>query len=455
LTKEKDKKATHSITLRDNSSGKEYNFSVLESSAGPKVIDTRALYSKTGYLAFDPGFSSTCSCKSAISFIDGEHGILQYRGYDIEDLARNGDFTEVSYLLINGELPNPEQKKKYSQAITLHTMVHEQVQRFSQGFRRDAHPMAMLVGMVGALSAFYHESKYDYSSTAGQWAAVSRVIAKIPTVAALAYKFSIGQPVMYPKNNLNYSENFLHMLFGTPTQEYEVDPIKAKAIDTILVLHADHEQNASTSTVRLAGSSGANPFACMAAGIASLWGRAHGGANEAVVDMLEEMQNKGNIGSYIRKAKDPNDSFRLMGFGHRVYKNHDPRASVLKEICHEVIESRSKKSELFDLALNLEKIALEDEYFVKKKLYPNVDFYSGIILKALGLPGSMFTALFAVARTAGWIAQWKEMMEEGQLKIGRPRQLYVGKTKREYVPINERKIRPRMIALPADVPKKL
>ena len=455
MKKEKSKKDHESITLKDNSSGKEYTFSVLESSAGPKVIDTRSLYAKTGYLAFDPGFSSTCSCKSSISFIDGDHGILQYRGYDIEDLAKNGDFTEVSYLLINGELPNKEQKQKFSQAITLHKMVHDQMQRFSQGFRRDAHPMAMLVGMVGALSAFYHESKYDYSSTAGQWAAVSRVIAKIPTVAALAYKFSIGQPTMYPQNDLNYSENFLHMLFGTPTQRYEVDPIKAKALDAILVLHADHEQNASTSTVRLAGSSGANPFACIAAGIASLWGRAHGGANEAVVDMLEEMQGKKSINEYIRKAKNPDDPFRLMGFGHRVYKNYDPRASVLKKICHEVIDTLSTKGELFDLALHLEKIALEDEYFVKKKLYPNVDFYSGIILKALGLPGSMFTAIFAVARTAGWVAQWKEMMEEGQLKIGRPRQLYIGKTKRKYTPLVDRAKRARLAAIPGIPPKKV
>jgi len=455
MNKQKNKKETKTITLKDNASGKEYNFQILESSAGPNVIDTRSLYTKTGYLAFDPGFGSTCSCKSAISFIDGDHGILQYRGYDIEDLAEHGDFTEITYLLINGELPNHEQKKKFSQAITLHTMVHEQVQRFSQGFRRDAHPMAMLVGMIGALSAFYHESKYDYSSTAGQWAAVSRIIAKMPTVAALAYKFSIGQPIMYPKNNLGYSENFLHMLFGTPTQEYEVDPVKAKAIDTILVLHADHEQNASTSTVRLAGSSGANPFACMAAGIASLWGRSHGGANEAVVDMLEEIQDKKNINAYIRKAKDPNDPFRLMGFGHRIYKNFDPRASVLKRVCHDVISGLPNKGRLFDLALSLEETALKDEYFIRKKLYPNVDFYSGITLKALGLPGSMFTVLFAVARTAGWIAQWKEMMEEGQLKIGRPRQLYIGKTGRKYVPIANRIKKPRLTAIPGIVPKKV
>jgi citrate synthase len=387
---------------------------------------------------YDPGYVSTASCKSKITFIDGDKGILRYRGYSIDELAEKSDFMEICYLLLHGELPSPADKEQFVQYITHRTMVHEQIINFFKGFRRDAHPMAVLLGVVGALSAFYHDST-DINDPHQRMVASYRLIAKMPTIAAMAYKYSIGQPFIYPSNDLSYSEDFLHMTFSVPAEQYKVSPVLARAMDVFFILHADHEQNASTSTVRLAGSTAANPYACIAAGMASLWGPAHGGANEAAVRMLEEIGTKDSIPEYIAKAKDKRDPFRLMGFGHRVYKSYDPRAKVLKKVCHDVLnELDIKYNPLFDLALELEKIALTDDYFVRKKLYPNVDFYSGIILKAIGFP-SMFTALFAIGRTAGWIAHWKEMIEDQPvLKIGRPRQLYIGKAKREYQEIEKR-----------------
>ena len=426
------------FTLIDNATGQRSELPVIEGTIGPGVIDVRKLYSDTGFFTFDPGYTSTGSCESKITYIDGDQGVLMHRGYAIEDLAENSDFMEVCYLLLNGELPTAEQKQKFERDITLHTMVHEQLNRFFTGFRRDAHPMAVMCGVVGALSAFYHDS-LDIGDPRQRMIASYRMIAKMPTIAAMAHKYSIGQPFMYPKNDLKYSENFLQMLFGVPCEPYKVNPVLAKAMDRIFILHADHEQNASTSTVRLAGSSGANPFACIAAGIASLWGPAHGGANEAVLKMLREIGSKDRIPEFIRRAKDKNDSFRLMGFGHRVYKNYDPRAAVLRKTCHEVLnELGIRKEPLLDLAMELERVALDDRYFVEKKLYPNVDFYSGIILRAMGFPESMFTVLFALARTVGWIAQWNEMIEDPSHKIGRPRQLYTGYTKRPFVPIHKR-----------------
>ncbi|MBO31642.1 MAG: citrate (Si)-synthase [Rhodospirillaceae bacterium] len=425
-------------TLTNNATGESYELPVLDGSIGPKVIDVRKLYAETDFFTYDPGFTSTGSCESRITYIDGDEGILLYRGYPINELANNSDYTEVCYLLLYGELPSAEQKKKFAHDITYHTMLNEQINTFYRGFRRDSHPMAIMCGVVGALSAFYHDS-LDINDPYHRMVASYRMIAKIPTIAAQAYKYSIGQPFVYPRNDLNYAENFLHMMFSTPAEDYEISPVLAKAMDRILILHADHEQNASTSTVRLAGSSGANPFACIAAGIASLWGPAHGGANEAVLTMLQQIGDKDNIDEFIKKAKDKDDPFRLMGFGHRVYKNFDPRSRVMQQSCHEVLEEMGVKDEpLLELAMELERIALEDEYFVDRKLYPNVDFYSGIIFRAMGIPTSMFTVLFAVARTVGWIAQWNEMIEDPSQKIGRPRQLYLGAIQRPYVETDKR-----------------
>ena len=404
---------------------------------GPDVVDIGKLHAKTGIFTFDPGFTSTASCESKITFIDGDQGVLLYRGYPIEQLAENGDFLETCYLMLFGELPTPAQKADFDYRVTRHTMVHDQMNRFFTGFRRDAHPMAVMVACVGALSAFYHDST-DISDESQRMIASLRMIAKMPTLAAMAYKYSIGQPFVYPKNELDYTSNFLRMCFAVPCEEYQVNPIYARALDRIFILHADHEQNASTSTVRLAGSSGANPFACIAAGIACLWGPAHGGANEAALKMLEEIGTPDNVAKYVAKAKDKNDPFRLMGFGHRVYKNYDPRARIMQKTTHEVLKELGIKDDLLEVAVQIEKIALEDEYFIEKKLYPNIDFYSGITLKALGFPTSMFTVLFALARTTGWIAQWAEMIEDPSQKIGRPRQLYTGPTERHYTPIGER-----------------
>jgi citrate synthase len=415
------------------------DFPVVAGSVGPDVIDIRPLYAKTQKFTYDPGFLSTASCSSKITYIDGDEGILMYRGYPIEQLAENCDFLEVAYLILNGELPDPAQKTTFDTTVTHHSMVHEQLSRFYSGFRRDAHPMAVLCGVVGALSAFYHDS-LNINDPRSREISAFRLIAKLPTITAMCYKYTQGQPFMYPKNSLSYVENFLYMMFATPCEEYKPNPVLTRAIDRILILHADHEQNASTSTVRTAGSSGANPFACIASGIASLWGPAHGGANEAVLKMLTEIGDESNIGPYIKRVKDKGDHSVLYGFGHRVYKNYDPRAKLIQKTCHEVLEELDLKDDkLFKLAMALEKIALEDEYFVTRKLYPNVDFYSGIVYKALGIPVSMFTALFAVARTVGWIAQWNEMIADPDQKIARPRQLYTGYGKRDFVPLTKRK----------------
>ncbi len=411
---------------------------VSHGSVGPAVADIGKLYAQTGMFTYDPGFTSTASCESKITYIDGDAGVLLYRGYPIEQLAEGGDFLETCYLLLNGELPTAAQKAEFDYRISRHTMVHEQMARFYQGFRRDAHPMAVMVACIGALSAFYHDF-IDITDPVQRQVATVRIIAKIPTIAAMAYKYNIGQPFMFPKNDLDYTSNFLRMCFGVPCEEYKVNPVVSRALDRIFILHADHEQNASTSTVRLAGSSGANPFACIAAGIACLWGPAHGGANEAALKMLTEIGHVDNIPKFIAKAKDKNDPFRLMGFGHRVYKNYDPRAKLMAKTCHEVLgELGIKDDPLLDVAVELERIALHDDYFIEKKLYPNIDFYSGITLKAMGFPVSMFTVLFALARTVGWIAQWKEMIEDPHQKIGRPRQLYTGEPQREYVKIASR-----------------
>ncbi|MGL4963967.1 MAG: citrate synthase [Inquilinus sp.] len=429
--------AQKTVTLTDNSTGKSVELPVIDGTMGPSVIDIRKLYAETGMFTYDPGFTSTGSCDSQITFIDGDEGILLHRGYAIDDLAEKSNFLEVCYLLLHGELPNPAQAAEFEHTITRHTMVHEQIHHFYRGFRRDAHPMAVLCGVTGALSAFYHDST-DIHDPRQREVASHRLIAKLPTLAAMAYKYSVGQPFMYPRNDLSFAENFLYMTFAVPAEPYKVSPVLSRAMDRILILHADHEQNASTSTVRLAGSSGANPFACIAAGIASLWGPAHGGANEAVLKMLGEIGTKDRVGEFVKRAKDKDDPFRLMGFGHRVYKNYDPRAKVMRATCYEVLEELGVKDPLLDLAMELEKIALEDEYFVERKLYPNVDFYSGIILKAMGFPTSMFTVLFAVARTVGWIAQWTEMIGDPHQKIGRPRQLFTGHTQRDFVPLSER-----------------
>ena len=409
---------------------------VYSGTLGPDVIDVRSL-TPNGIFTYDPGFVSTAACESKITFIDGGEGTLLHRGYPIEQLAKDSDYLEVCYLLLKGELPNKEQKDEFVSIVTQHTMVHEQLAHFYNGFRRDAHPMAIMCGVVGALSSFYHDS-LDISDQYHREIAAFRLIAKMPTLAAMCYKYSIGQPFIYPRNDLSYSENFLHMMFGVPCEESKINPVIAKAMDRIFILHADHEQNASTSTVRLAGSSGANPFACIAAGIAALWGPAHGGANEAVLKMLDEIGDVSNVDTFIKKAKDKNDPFRLMGFGHRVYKNFDPRATVMRESCYEVLSELGMENDpQFKLALKLEKIAREDPYFVERKLYPNVDFYSGIILKAIGIPTSMFTVIFALSRTVGWIAHWNEMVGNSY-RIGRPRQLYTGHTHRDFVPVEKR-----------------
>ncbi|MCW5770908.1 MAG: citrate (Si)-synthase [Rhodospirillaceae bacterium] len=430
--------AAPSATLTYNQTNKVVTLPVLHGTLGPDVVDVRKLYGDMGVFTYDPGFTSTGSCESKITYIDGDEGVLLHRGYPIEELAEHSDFMEVCYLLLNGELPTAAQKAKFEEGVTRHTMLHEQMNLFYRGFRRDAHPMAVMCGVVGAMSAFYHDST-DINDPHQREIASFRLIAKMPTIAAWAYKYSIGQPFMYPRNDLNYAENFLHMLFAVPCETYKMNPVLAKAMDRIFILHADHEQNASTSTVRLAGSSGANPFACIAAGIACLWGPAHGGANEAVLNMLKEIGSKDRIAEFVKRARDPKDNFRLMGFGHRVYKNYDPRAKVLQKTCHEVLDELGvRNNPLLEIAMELERIALQDDYFVSKKLYPNVDFYSGIILQAMGFPTSMFTVLFAVARTVGWIAQWKEMIEDPAQKIGRPRQLYTGATQRPYVPMAKR-----------------
>ena len=431
-------KPVGTVTVTDDTTGKSVKLPLLEGTEGPRVIDIRKLYAETGYFTFDPGFTSTASCESAITYIDGDQGILLHRGYAIQDLAEHCDYLEVCYLLLNGELPDPRQKEEFSRTITYHTMVHEQLAKFYSGFRRDAHPMAVMCGVTGALSAFYHDST-DIFDPRQRMIAAHRLVAKMPTMSAMAYKYSVGQPFMYPRNDLSYAENFLYMTFGTPCEPWKVDPVLARAMDKIFILHADHEQNASTSTVRLAGSSHANPFACIASGIAALWGPAHGGANEAVLNMLDQIGSVDRIPEFIKRAKDKNDPFRLMGFGHRVYKNYDPRAKIMRQTCYEVLDVLGIKDEPhLAIAMELEKIALEDEYFVERKLYPNVDFYSGIILKAMGFPTSMFTVLFALARTVGWISQWKEMIEDPQQKIGRPRQLYTGRPGRAFVPLNRR-----------------
>ena len=431
-------KGKATLTYED---GKTLELPVYGGTIGPDAIDIRALYGKTGKFTYDPGFLSTASCNSKITYIDGDAGVLMYRGYPIEQLAQHCDFLEVCYLLLKGELPKAQQKKEFDRTVTVHTMVHEQLARLYQGFRRDSHPMAVMVGVVGALSAFYHDS-LDINDPEHREISAFRLIAKLPTIVAMAYKYNMGQPFMYPKNNLDYTSNFMRMMFGVPAEDYEVNPVLVRALDRILILHADHEQNASTSTVRLAGSSGANPFACIAAGIACLWGPAHGGANEAALQMLMDIQKDGGVdklGEFVKKAKDKNSGVKLMGFGHRVYKNYDPRAKLMQETCREVLDELGLHDDpLFKLAMALEKVALEDEYFVSRKLYPNVDFYSGIVQRALGIPVSMFTCIFSLARTVGWIAQWNEMISDPEQKIGRPRQLYQGATKRDVVPLARR-----------------
>ncbi|NWG30832.1 MAG: citrate (Si)-synthase [Rhodocyclaceae bacterium] len=411
--------------------GKTTEYPVYSGTIGPDVIDISKLYAQTGAFTYDPGFMSTASCKSSITYIDGDKGELLYRGYPIEQLAEKCDFMEVCYLLKNGELPNRQQYEEWVGKVRSHTMVHDQLTRFYNGFRRDAHPMAVLVGVVGGLSAFYHDS-LDINNPEHRMTAAIRLIAKMPTITAMAYRYNMGLPFMYPKNEYDYATNFLYMMFGTPCEEFKPNPVLSRALDRILILHADHEQNASTSTVRLSGSSGANPFACIAAGIACLWGPAHGGANEACLKMLEEIGDVSRVPEYIKRAKDKNDPFRLMGFGHRVYKNYDPRAKLMRQTCHEVLDELGLRDDpLFKLAMELERIALEDDYFIEKKLYPNVDFYSGIVQSALGIPTNLFTGIFAMARTIGWIAQWHEMIGDPEQKIGRPRQLYLGAPKRD------------------------
>lgn len=421
-----------------NVDGKTVEFPILSGTHGNDVIDIRTLGGKTGLFTYDSGFLSTASCQSKITYIDGDKGELLYRGYPIEQLAENCNFLEVTYLLKNGELPNATQKTDFENTIKKHTMVHEQLSKFYSGFRRDAHPMAVMTGVVGALSAFYHDAM-DFSDVEHRNVSFNRLVAKLPTIVAMAYKYNTGMPFMYPDNELDYTANFMRMMFGTPCEKYVPNPVLVRALDVIFTLHADHEQNASTSTVRLAGSSGANPFACIAAGIACLWGPAHGGANEACLNMLEQIGDVSRVGEYIARAKDKNDSFKLMGFGHRVYKNFDPRAKLMRKVCHDVLgELGLENDRLFKLAMELEKIALEDPYFVEKKLYPNVDFYSGIVQKALGIPTSMFTCIFALARTVGWMTQWEEMITDPEYKIGRPRQLYIGAARRDVVPLAQR-----------------
>lgn len=430
--------AENYVSLTEDDKEKASKLPIMDGTMGPSVVDIRSLYAQTGYFTYDPGFTSTASCSSKITYIDGDNGILLYRGYPIEQLAEKCDFLEVCYLLLNGELPNGAQMKEFVTIISQHVMVHEQLTKFYSGFRRDAHPMAVLVGVVGALSAFYHDVT-DVTRPEDRYIAAIRLIAKMPNIVAMCHKYSTGMPFIYPKRKLGYAENFMRMMMGDPYDDYIANPVLIRALDRILILHADHEQNASTSTVRLAGSSGANPYACVAAGIACLWGAAHGGANEAVLNMLEEIGDVTKIPEYVAKAKDKSDPFRLMGFGHRVYKNYDPRAKLMRQTCHEVLDELNLNNDpMFKLAMELERIALEDEYFVERKLYPNVDFYSGIVLRALGIPAEMFTAIFALSRSVGWIAQWDEMISDPELKIGRPRQLYRGVAKRDVQPISSR-----------------
>jgi len=430
--------ANHNITLTDNDNGRTLDLPVRTGTLGPPAIDMSRLYPETGLFSYDPGFLATASCRSAITYVDGDQGVLLYRGYPIEQLAANASFLEVAYLLLYGGLPKERELREFEDIIGRHTMMNETLRNFFNGFHHNAHPMAMLVGVVGSLSAFYHDS-LDIHDPRHREISAHRLISKMPTIAAAAYKHNIGEPIMYPRNDLRYCANFLHMMFATPCEPYKVSPLAERAINLLFILHADHEQNASTSTVRLAGSSGANPFACIAAGIASLWGPAHGGANEAVLGMLEEIGDVAHIDKYIARAKDKDDPFRLMGFGHRVYKNHDPRARILREVCHRVLEELADaNTPLFELALRLEEIALRDDYFIERKLYPNVDFYSGIIYRALGIPVGMFTVLFAIARTTGWVAHWLEMIADPEQRIGRPRQIYDGPTQRDYAPISQR-----------------
>ncbi len=426
------------MTLTDNTSGQAIELPLHKGTVGPQVLDISSLYSKMGIFTYDPGFVSTGSCRSAITYIDGDAGKLWYRGYPIEQLSEQSSFIEVAYLLLYGELPKPDQLSEFERIIRYHTMINETLKNFFDGFHYDAHPMAVMVGVVGSLSAFYHDS-LDIHDPRHREISAHRLIAKMPTIAAASYKHNVGEPFIYPRNDLDYCANFLNMMFSTPCEEYTPDPLAVKAVNLLFILHADHEQNASTSTVRLAGSSQANPFACIASGIASLWGPAHGGANEAVLDMLQEIGDVSNIDKYLAKAKDKNDPFRLMGFGHRVYKNFDPRATIIRKMCHEVLEKvADNNNPMFELALRLEEVALKDEYFIERKLYPNVDFYSGIIYRALGIPNSMFTVMFAIARTVGWVAHWMEMMDDPEQRIGRPRQVYIGNDLRNYVPIDQR-----------------
>ena len=427
-----------SVTITSNEDGTHHEFALREGTLGPPAVDISSLYRDAGFFTYDPGFMATASCHSAITYIDGEQGVLLYRGYPIDQLATKASFLEVAYLLLYSELPSEQELLDFEQVITTHTMLNENLKNFLDGFHYDAHPMAILCGVVGSLSAFYHES-IDVHDPHYREVSAHRLIAKVPTIAAAAYKHNVGEPIMYPRNDLRYGANFLHMMFATPCRDYEPELLAEKALNLLFILHADHEQNASTSTVRLAGSSGANPFACVAAGIASLWGPAHGGANEAVLDMLHQIGDVSNVPKYIDKAKDKDDPFRLMGFGHRVYKNYDPRAKIIREVCHQVLEEMpGANSPLFDLALKLEEIALNDDYFVERKLYPNVDFYSGITYSALGIPRNMFTVMFALARTVGWVSHWMEMMSDPANRIGRPRQIYCGPQQREYVPISKR-----------------
>ncbi len=430
-------KETDGFTLTDNQTGKTYALPARTGSMGNRLVDISKLYPQSGILTYDPGFSSTAACKSDITHIDGNHGVLLHRGYPIDQLAKHSSYLEVCYLLLYGELPTPEQNQQFAADIKQHTLLHAQLARFYSGFMRSAHPMAIMVGVVGALSAFYHENM-DISDPDEQRVAAHRIIAKMPTIGAYAYKYSLGMPFPIPRNRYSYSENLLQMMFSNPAEDYEVSPVLSRAIDRLLILHADHEQNASTSTVRLAGSSGANPYACVASGIASLWGPAHGGANEAVLNMLAEIGSVKNITKYINKAQDPEDSFRLMGFGHRIYKSYDPRATVMRESCHEVLKLLGINDPKLELAMELEQIALKDPYFVDKKLYPNVDFYSGIIMSALGFPTSMFTVMFSIGRAVGWISHWKEMLEDDEHRIGRPRQLYLGQKQRQYQSMEQR-----------------
>ena len=429
--------SNNTVTINTPESNEAVELPIIKGSMGPPTFDLKTLYKNTGYFTYDSGFAATAACRSAITFIDGGKGVLLYRGYPIEQLAEHSNFVETSYLLLNGELPNQQQYQDFDNQVRYHTMVHEKLKNLMQGFQYDAHPMAMMVGVVGSLAAFYHDWM-DMSDPDHRKLAAVRLIAKMPTIAASVYKNSVGQPYVYPKNNLNFSERLLHMMYAVPSEEYVPNPVAAKALDLLFMLHADHEQNASTSTVRLVGSTGANPFACVSAGIASLWGPLHGGANEAVLNMLDEIGDVSNIDKYVLKAKDKNDKFRLMGFGHRVYKNFDPRATIIRKACHEVLNELGVNDPQLELAMRLEEIALKDDYFVSRKLYPNVDFYSGIIYKALNIPKPMFTVMFAIARTVGWVSQWLEQYETADTRIGRPRQVYTGPTTRDYKNFNER-----------------